>query len=82
MFEENAIEPMRSGEASGWGIWKYHWVSLPVTEDNKYQNVTDDAIEWCKEHYGRMGTRWFEKKKKFFFQSEKDMSLFILKWSS
>lgn len=78
---EPALTPMQTGKAKGW-IGEYHWVSLPVTEKNKYDNVTEQAIEWCKEHYGNSGRRWYENQKKFFFKDEKDMTMFILKWSS
>lgn len=77
---EPEIEPMKTGKAKGW-IGEYHWVSPPVTEQNKYQNITEDATEWCKEHFGKSGTRWFEKSRKFYFKDEKDMTLFILRWS-
>jgi hypothetical protein len=74
------IEPIKIGKAKGW-LGEWHWVLPPVTDQNKYNNVTDDAIEWCKEHFGKSGSRWFEKEKKFFFKNEKDMTLFILRWS-
>ena len=32
---ESDIEPMQTGKASGW-LGEYHWVSLPINEDNKY----------------------------------------------
>ena len=82
MFEEDKIEPMKSGKASGWGIWNYTWVSLPVTEGNKHRNVVPDAIAWCEQCFGKMGYRWFEKQRKFYFQNEKDMTLFMIRWSS
>jgi hypothetical protein len=40
------------------------------------------SIEWCKEYFGKSGTRWFEKKKKFYFKDEKDMTMFILRFCS
>ena len=32
---EPELEPMQKGTAKGW-IGEYHWVSLPVTDKNKY----------------------------------------------
>ena len=77
---EPELEPMHTGKAGGWGM-TYHWVSLPVTDKNKYDDTTTPAIEWCHENFGKSGARWFEKKKKFYFKDEKDMTLFILRWS-
>lgn len=78
---ESQLEPMQTGKAKSW--WgDYHWVSLPVTDDNKYQDITAIGIEWCKEHFGKSGHRWFEKRKKFYFKDEKDLTLFILKFCS
>ena len=76
---ESDLEPMHTGKAKGWGM-EYHWVSLPVTEKNKYDDTTTPAIEWCVTNFGKSGARWFEKKKKFYFKSERDMTLFILRW--
>lgn len=78
---EPELEPMETGKASGWGM-EYNWVSLPVTDKNKYDDTVTPAIEWCHQHFGRSGVRWFEKKKKFYFKNEKDMTLFILRFSS
>lgn len=77
---EPEIEPMKTGKASGWGM-SYHWVQLPVTEDNKYEDTTTAGIEWCTNQFGKSGIRWFEKKKKFYFKDERDMTMFILRWS-
>ena len=76
----NDLEPMHTGKAQGWGM-EYHWVSLPVTEKNKYDDTTTPAIEWCRTQFGKSGARWFEKKNKFYFKDERDMTLFILRWS-
>jgi hypothetical protein len=78
---EPELEPMRKGTAKSW-LGEYHWVQLPITDANKYLDTTAPAIEWCKEYFGKSGTRWFEKKKKFYFKDEKDMTLFILKFCS
>ena len=77
---EPALEPMHTGKAGGW-LGEYHWVSLPVTDKNKYDDTITPAIEWCKDKFGKSGVRWFEKKKKFYFKDERDMTLFILRFS-
>lgn len=79
--DESNLEPMKTGKAQGWGIFNYHWVTIPVTESNKYTNTTDIAIKWCSDYFGKSGSRWFEKKNKFYFQNEKDMTMFILRFS-
>jgi hypothetical protein len=77
---EPTLEPMRSGKAKGW-IGEYHWISLPVTDKNKYDDILTPAMEWCENQFGKSGARWFEKNKKFYFKDEKDMTMFILRWS-
>lgn len=77
---EKEIEPMRTGKAKGWG-WEYHWVQPAVTEDNKYSDLKTEAYDWCKTQFGKSGARWFEKQGKFYFRSEQDMTMFILRWS-
>ncbi len=79
---EPKLEPMKTGKASGWGVFQYHWVQLPVTEENKHLDTITPAIAWCEEYLGKSGSKWFEKKKKFYFRDEKDMTLFILKFCS
>jgi hypothetical protein len=69
---------MKTGKAKSW-LGEYHWVSLakdPDADDN-----TDPAIEWCLEHFGKSGARWYPYNGKFFFKDERDMSMFILRWS-
>lgn len=76
-------QPMKTGKASGWGgFYSYHWVQLPVTEVNDGIDNITPAVKWCSEYFGRSGTRWFEKGKKFYFKDEKDLSLFILQFCS
>lgn len=75
-------EPMKTGKASGWGVFQYHWVQMPVTDQNQNLDTVSPAIDWCKEYFGKSGSRWFEKQKKFYFKDEKDMALFILKFCS
>lgn len=77
---EPEIEPMTTGKAKGWGM-EYHWVKPPITDQNKYDNVTEQATEWSRTQFGKSGARWFEKKGKFYFKDEKDMTMFILRWS-
>lgn len=78
---ESQLEPMKTGKVKSW-LGEYHWVSLPVTDDNKYQDIIAPAVEWCREYFGKSGHRWFEKKKKFYFKDEKDMTMFILRFCS
>ena len=77
---EPTLEPMQSGKAKGW-IGEYHWISLPVTDKNKYDDILTPAMDWCATQFGKSGARWFEKNKKFYFKDEKDMTMFILRWS-
>jgi hypothetical protein len=77
---EPEIAPMKKGTAKGWGM-TYSWVTLPVTERNKHMNIVDPARDWCLEQYGKSGARWFEKEGKFYFKDERDMTVFILRWS-
>lgn len=78
---EPELEPMKKGSAKGW-LGNYHWVSLPVTDKNKYDDTVIPAVAWCQEYFGKSGVRWFEKKKKFYFKDEKDMTMFILRFCS
>ena len=70
--------PMKTGKARGW-LGEYHWVS-PAQDPDAADN-TQDAITWCLEHFGKSGHRWYENQSKFFFKDERDMSMFILRWS-
>ena len=69
---------MKTGKAKGW-LGEYHWVSLPQEPDQP--PVTEQAIVWCNSNLGKPGSRWFEKKDKFYFKNEQDMTMFILKWA-
>jgi hypothetical protein len=44
-------------------------------------DLNEQAQAWCRERFGNSGSRWFEKKDKFYFKDEKDLTLFILRWS-
>lgn len=71
-------QPMKTGKAKSW-LGEYHWVS--PAQDPEADSVIQPAIEWCKEHFGKSGSRWYEYQSKFFFKDERDMSMFILRWS-
>jgi hypothetical protein len=76
---ENELRPMKTGEASGWGM-KYTWIEMARAE-NTPLDLNEQAQAWCQERFGNSGSRWFEKKDKFYFKDEKDLTLFILRWS-
>lgn len=78
---ENEKKPMRTGKANGWGTFHYHWVEIPVTEDMTPEIDIEQAKTWCLERLGKESTRWFYKNGKFYFNSEQDMTIFILRWS-
>ena len=78
--QEDQTKPMQTGNAKGLGM-TYKWVELPTTERSTYTTRVTEPMEWCKERFGRLGVRWFEKQEKFYFKDERDASLFILKWS-
>lgn len=71
--------PMKTGKASGWGM-EYTWVEIGRTESTPL-DLNEQAQAWCRERYGTSASRWFEKKDKFYFRNEKDLTLFLLKWS-
>lgn len=77
---EPELSPMKTGKAKSW-LGEYHWVQLPVTEENKYSDLKTAPYDWCQEQFGKSGSRWFEKEKRFYFKDEKDMTIFILRWS-
>lgn len=75
---DHELRPMKTGKASGWGQ-EYTWVELEAGPDTP-PDLGKEALEWCCTTMGRPGQRWFEKKMKFYFKSEKDLSMFILRW--
>jgi len=80
MIDDDNITPsMQTGKASSW-LGEYHWVSLPGYEQDDTGPVNEVLI-WCVNQFGKSGARWFEKEKKFYFKDEKDMTIFILRWS-
>lgn len=76
---DTELRPMKTGKASGWGI-EYTWIEIARTEDTPL-DLNDQAQAWCRERFGTSASRWFEKKDKFYFRNEKDLTLFILRWS-
>lgn len=76
---EHELRPMKTGEAQGWGM-KYKWVEIARTEHTPL-DLNEQAQAWCKERFGTSASRWFEKKDKFYFRNEQDLTMFILKWS-
>lgn len=76
---DHELRPMKTGKASGWGM-HYTWIELGRAEDTP-PDINEQALKWCIKQYGKSGVRWFEKKDKFYFKDEKDLTMFILKWS-
>lgn len=75
----NTPKPMKSGKSKSW-LGEYHWISLAVEEDPEI-NLDTEAKEWCETQFGKSGSRWSYQGRKFYFKDEKDMSMFILRWS-
>lgn len=78
---ESERKPMRTGRAKGWGTFHYHWVEIPQDEETDCGIDIQEAQAWCKERFDKESTRWFYKTGKFYFKSEQDMTMFILRWS-
>ena len=82
--DEVQAAPMKTGEAKGWRQ-TYKWVSLPTSDGKDNDEQIAAATEWSEQQFGKPGGRWFEKKadkkSRFYFRLEKDLSLFILRWS-
>jgi len=76
---DHESRPMKTGKANGWGM-NYTWIEIGRTE-NTPLDINDQVQKWCIKQYGKSGVRWFEKKDKFYFKDEKDLTMFILKWS-
>jgi hypothetical protein len=73
------LRPMKTGEAKGWGM-TYKWVEIGRTETTPL-DINEQAQAWCRERFGKSASRWFEKKDKFYFRNEQDLTMFLLKWS-
>ena len=76
---DSELRPMKTGKASGWGM-EYTWIELAHTESSPL-DLNDQVQVWCTERFSTSAVRWFEKKDKFYFRNEKDLTLFILRWS-
>ena len=76
---EHELRPMKTGKAKGLGM-EYTWVEIARTESTPL-DINEQAQSWCRERFGRPGARWFEKKDKFYFKNEKDLTMFLLMWS-
>jgi hypothetical protein len=76
---DHELRPMKTGKAKGLGM-EYTWVEIGRTEDTPL-NINEQAQTWCQEKYGRSGVRWFKKSDKFYFKNEKDLTMFLLRWS-
>lgn len=76
---DHELRPMKTGKASGWGM-EYTWIEIARTEKTPL-DINEQAQAWCFERFGKSTTRWFEKKDKFYFKNEQDLTLFILRWS-
>jgi len=76
---DHELRPMKTGKAKGLGM-EYTWVEIARSESTPL-DINDQAQTWCRERFGRAGVRWFEKKDKFYFKNEKDLTMFLLMWS-
>ena len=76
---EHELRPMKTGKAKGLGM-EYTWVEIARTESTPL-DINEQAQAWCRERFSRSGVRWFEKKDKFYFKNEKDLTMFLLMWS-
>jgi hypothetical protein len=76
---DHDLRPMQTGKARGLGM-EYTWVEMAKTESTPV-DLNEQAQAWCKEMFGKSAARWFEKKDKFYFRNEKDLTLFLLRWS-
>lgn len=76
---DHELRPMKTGKAKGLGM-EYTWVEIARTESTPL-DINEQAQTWCRDRFGRSGVRWFEKKDKFYFKNEKDLTMFLLMWS-
>lgn len=74
---DRELRSMKTGKANGWGM-EYRWIELGESDNVQSK---DSPYDWCVERYGKPGIRWFEKKRKFYFKNEQDLTMFILKFS-
>lgn len=79
-FNEEPV-PMKTGKARSW-LGEYHYVKPKGLASDPEKMQTDPEMrEWCVQHFGKSGQRWFEQFNKFYFKNEEDMTMFILRWS-
>jgi hypothetical protein len=76
---DQELRPMKTGKAKGLGM-EYTWVEIGRTEHTP-KDINEQAQTWCQEKFSRPGVRWFEKKDKFYFKNDRDLTLFLLRWS-
>jgi hypothetical protein len=69
---------MKTGKSKSW-LGEYHWVKIENTEDKQLD--IEKAKKWCNKNFGSSASVWYEHKSVFFFKEEKNLTMFILKWS-
>jgi hypothetical protein len=63
-----------------------HWARLQTDDLWRDSNPSDEVMCWCRDTYGSEGPglpndRWCEYRGKFWFRDEKDLAVFVLRWS-
>jgi len=77
ILNEKEEVALKTGQAKAWGgILSYHWAQIP-----KMKNNVEEQNKWCSETFGSSGHRWFEKEGRYYFKDEKDLTIFVLKYS-
>jgi hypothetical protein len=77
----NLDRPMEQGISESW-LGKYFWVRLPVNDRIVVADRDAAARAWCIENFGATGRRWnMVKQTDFYFRDERDLTMFLLKWS-
>ena len=69
---------MKTGKSKSW-LGEYHWVKIENTDDKQLD--IQKAKKWWDKNFGSSASAWYEHKSVFFFKEEKNMTMFILKWS-
>jgi hypothetical protein len=54
---DHELRPMKTGKAGGWGM-TYTWIEIARTE-NTPLDINEQAQTWCRDKFGKSGTRWF-----------------------
>lgn len=78
-YSDHNLRSMKTGKAAGWGM-EYTWVEI-ARDESTPPDINEQAQAWCTERFGTSAVRWFEKRDKFYFRNEQDLTMFILKWS-